>query len=272
MRYYREPFNAKWQRYAVPFQFRYLRALDKDERFDAYCRAAFEGRIGGPAVEKHQWGRYSRFSWWPGRVLIKEVHAVLAIGRIERLIEPQVIIIVRHPCALAASWLRLRAERPDDPMWRDIDDHLDGLLRQDALVDEHLAPHVQTLSSARTYLEKVGALWGAIYSVLLRQAAQRPDWVVVTHEELSLNPEAAFRSLFDQVGIRWTSSTSRRLESTTSAHSTEPYQTVRISKKEPDKWRKELTNEQVEEVLTGARPFGIELYSYEQGPVIPTPE
>lgn len=261
MRYFREPFNAKWHRYAEPFQFHYLRDGDANTRFDAYCRAAFEGRIGGPAVEKHEWNLYRRYSWWPGRVLIKEVHAVLALERIERLVHPRVVVIVRHPCALAASWLRLWRERPDDPMWRGVDDHISGLLQQQALLEDYLAPYVHVLQSAQTYLEKVGALWGAVYTVMLRQAANRPGWIVVTHEALSADPEGAFRSLFRQLDLQWTDLSDQRLEKTTSSQSAKPYATMRISSEESDKWRNELDAQQIAEVLQGARPFGIDLYS-----------
>lgn len=260
LRYYREPFNAKWQRFAEPFQFRYLRATDENGEFDRYCRAVFKGRIGGPSVERHQWGRYVHFTWWPGRLLVKEVHAVLALERIEHLVRPRTVVLVRHPCALASSWMRLLEARPDDPMWKGVDDHLRWLLDQEALVDEYLAPYVSTIESAQTYLEKVGALWGAVYTVMLKQAERHSDWVVVTHESLSADPERAFRRLFNQLGVRWTYKTSRVLEETTSKHSTSPYETVRVSENEPEKWRTELSEEQVREVLAGAAPFSIGLY------------
>lgn len=260
IRYFREPFNAKWQRFAEPFQFHYLRADDENTDFDVYCRAVFKGRVGGPSVERHQWSRYAHFGWWPGRVLVKEVHAVLALERIERLVGPRTVVLVRHPCALASSWRRLLEARPDDPMWSGVDHHLQGLLGQKALVDEYLAPHIHTLESAQTYLEKVGALWGAVYKVLLQQAERHPDWIVVTHESLSADPEGSFRRLFGQLGVRWTYKTSKLLEETSSKHSNSLYGTVRVSTDEVGKWRGELSPAEAEEVLAGARPFGIGLY------------
>lgn len=261
IRYYREPFNAKWRRYAEPFQFRYLRSGDEDNSFDEYCRAAFDGRIGGPAVEKHHWERYKRYRGWPGRALLKEVHAILALDRIDDLVHPAVAVIVRHPCALAASWARLDRDRPGDPMWSGVDDHLSGLLSQNALLEDYLSPYADVLSSADSYYEKVGALWGAIYTVLLSQAKTHSDWAVVTHEALSLNPEAEFQALFAALGCKWTPATTQALARTTSADGKKPYGTVRVSTDEPDKWRSELTSDQVDQVWLGAAPFGIDLYS-----------
>ena len=152
-------------------------------------------------------------------------------------------------------------------MWNGVDHHLHGLLEQEALVEEYLAPYVGVLESAETYLEKVGALWGAIYKVMLQQAERHPDWIVVTHESLSADPEGAFRRLFGQLGVRWTSKTSRVLEETSSKHSTGLYVTVRVSTDEPDKWRSELSEGQIQEVFAGARPFGVGLYKELQEPM-----
>lgn len=260
MRYYREPCNAKWQRWAEPFQFRYVRADDSDYAFDSYIKAAFEGRIGGPAVEKHKWDRYKRSPTWPGRILVKEVHTVLALERMEQVASPQVVVIVRHPCALASSWARLRKDRPNDPMWRGVDEHIAALQGQPQLVTDHLEPYMDVLSSAETYLEKVGALWGAMYKVMLQQAATRPGWIVVTHETLSGNPDPSFRVVFERLGVRWTDLTTRTLATTTTRASDKPYETLRISKDEPEKWKSELSDSEAQEVLSGARPFGIGMY------------
>lgn len=260
VRYYMEPFNAQWRRLAEPFQFRYVRADESVGRFDAYARAAFDGRIGGPSIERHRSPQYHRYAWWPGRVLIKEVHAILALDRVEALVDPAVVVIVRHPCAVASSWARLDKERPGGGMWGEVDAHLATLLGQPALLDDHLGPYVDVLTSARTYLEKVGALWGALYTVMLRQARANPDWVVVTHEAISRDPAREFAAIFASVGLRKTPTTAQELERTTTAEGKTPFDAVRVSADEPDKWRRELTEAEAAEVLEHARPFGIDLY------------
>lgn len=262
VKYYREPFNCTWQPEAEPYQYLYLREEDAHLEFDTYVSAAFEGRVPKEHVDRHVWGQHRRFDWWPGRVLIKEVHAILAAERIEHVANAEVIVIVRHPGALAASWSRMREKRPDGPQWYDIDSQLDRLLAQPQLIEDYLRPYVEVLERARSgekYFEKVGAMWGAVYHVILSQAARR-GWTIVTHESLCGDAEGQYGKLYEELDLRWSKRTTEFLQASTTAHSERPFETQRISEDEPDKWRDEMPEQEVEEVLSAVRPFGIDLY------------
>ncbi len=258
VRYLHEPFNATHIPAARPFYMRYLRAADPAPAFERYSRAAFAGRAdyNGHHGAKADHALQRRW-WWPSRALVKDVHACLALDWISHHIGPQIVIVLRHPCATAASWARLRERAPTDWNWRSMDPHLGTLLSQPALLDDHLAPFQEVLESAETYFEKLGAFWGASNYVMLRQQEQHPEWLVVQHEALCLEPEEAFRELFGILGLEWSREAQQRLEHDTTATSNRPYVLKRVSKEEPDKWRTELNQAEADEVLRFARPFGL---------------
>ncbi len=256
VRYLHEPFNVTHLPAARAFHMQYVRATDRVPDFERYSRAAFAGR---GAYHKHK-GEHAahalqRRPWWPSRSLVKDVHTCLALDWISSHLRPRVVIALRHPCAMAASWARLRERSPNDRHWQNADVHLQALLAQPALMADHLAPYRDVLESAETYFEKLGAFWGASNYVMLRQQQWHPDWLVVQHEELCLDPLRAFRSLFRTLGLAWTADTQSKLQQDTTVDSGRPYVLQRVSRDEPDKWRDELSAAEAEQVLRFARPF-----------------
>jgi hypothetical protein len=158
---------------------------------------------------------------------------------------------VRHPCAVAASWHRLRY---------DVDRHVGTLLAQPRLLDSLLKPFQNILGRADGFWQKMGVLWGAAYHVLLQQGENHPEWIVVQHEQLCRDAAHRFRQLFEALDLDWTGSTDRLLEVSTQTDADEPYLIHRVSEEEPDKWRRELSDAEAEQVLRFARPFDIPFY------------
>ena len=257
VRYHREPFNYAFQPGAAPYHLHYLSAEAEDPGFEAYLRDAVAGRIDGPTVDQAFWERHRRYRRWPARPLIKDVHTLLALERVERVSGAHIVLIVRHPCAVAASWRRLHERDPSDSLFGDLDAHLDRLQRQEAL--QRAFPQQERAPGApATYLEKVGALWAAVHAVLLRQVERHPDWVLVRHEDLCAAPGDRFRDLFARLHLEWTPQTTDLLEASTHTASERPYGTSRVSTDEVDKWRQDLTGQEAEEVLRFVRPLGLD--------------
>lgn len=260
VQYIHEPFNITHRPAARPHYLTYATARHADPAFEAYAREAFSGRVkpvkgSGPRGKAHP-------AWWPTRLVVKDVHTPLALEWVDRHVSPQVVIATRHPCAVASSWLRLRRQLPKDFHWQDMELHLQPLLAQPALVegDGPLAPFRDVLRSAETYLERFGAYWGACYHVILRQRAAHPAWTLVPHEALCVDPDGEFRRVFERLHLRWSPATTAHLAASTTTASDRPYVAQRVSAEEPDKWRRELTEVEVEEVRRFVRPYKLGLY------------
>ncbi|MGD2165207.1 MAG: hypothetical protein PVH50_06740, partial [Anaerolineae bacterium] len=91
------------------------------------------------------------------RVVVKDVHICLAVEHVWERLKPVVVILARHPCAVANSWARLGL---------DVSFRLDLLLSQERLIEDHLSPFTKHIAGARDYFFSMGAYWGATYHVL----------------------------------------------------------------------------------------------------------
>jgi hypothetical protein len=183
-RYMFEPFNP----YRVPichaFRYRqYLRPDDDDPRFVEPAHAIVTGRVRNAWIDQFNRAVYSR-----SRV-IKEIRANLMLKWLKnRFPGLRIVLMLRHPCADANSRLQLG--------WSS---HLDEMLAQSALVDDHLAPFVAAIERARSPFEKHVFLWCIENYVALRQLASG-DAHLVFYENLCVRPKTEVESLFAYLG------------------------------------------------------------------------
>jgi len=225
-----EPFNYKWHPDRSRYHMRYLAPGSEHPDFLDALQAEIR-KSQGP------------------RIFIKEVHACLAVEYVWTHLQPHTIILLRHPCAMAASWRRLGFEAGP---------RLQTLLAQPELVDEFLAPHLDRLQSSLDPLFQVGAYWGAAYHCLRRISDRHPEWQWTTHERLCKEMEPAFAGLLARFDLPWQEAGSRYLqEHDRRPGEYHPHKQVRRSAEEPERWRVELTQEQAAAVLEGAGGFGL---------------
>ena len=126
------------------------------------------------------------------RRLVKEIRANMMLGALhENFPEMRIVWLVRHPCAVAESALRMG--------WRD---HLGDMLAQPDLVSDHLEPMVGWLTDLRDPFERRIAQWSIEQLVPLRQLA--PGQVhLMFYEDLVLYPEAEGGRLLAFMGETW---------------------------------------------------------------------
>lgn len=220
-----EPFNWKARPEREPWHMRYLPTDAPDEGFDALVHETL--RPDHPTV-------------------VKEVHTPLAIER-WAMAHERVVVLVRHPAAMAASWHHLGYQ---------VRFRIEVLLGQPRLLEDHLEPFAEHLRTERDWFGDVGAYWGASYHVLRRLADGHQDWRWTSHEHLCADPHAGFAALLD--GLPTDAAALERFVAETDAAPGEgdsPYETRRRTAQEPDRWRTQLDPIQVAAVLAGAAPF-----------------
>jgi hypothetical protein len=256
IKYFHEPFNMDNVPEALPHWGKYLRMGEPDQEFLQFCQSAFAGQIRHPNVIKTLTYPYralqGNLSWLPGRTLIKDVHSLLSLAWIDQQFAPIPVVIIRHPCAIAASWTqtfklnrRLRS--------------LDRILEQPQLMEDYLHPYESLMQSASGFWQEVAVYWGATYHVVLQQQRQHPNWIVLSHEQLCGDPVGEYRQLFERLNLRWTAKTERFLQGTTTTTG-ESYSLRRRSSQEPDKWRTQLQPDQIDQIQKFAAPFEIPFY------------
>jgi hypothetical protein len=167
------------------------------------------------------------------RVIVKSVHAPLALEWIADRWPVKVVIVRRNPFNVVASYTQLG--------WGDsrLDAH--PLLRTIAGFS-----WVPPLDPGASRIARVAWQVGLFTAALDIAARSNPDWHVVAHEDLCRDPEGGFRGLCADVGLVWTPAVSEFL-----AASNRPgvgLVTNRVAAEQPDRWRRRLTPEQADEI------------------------
>ena len=178
-------------------------------------------------------------------VVVKTVHAPLALEWVATRFEPAVVVVLRHPLNVIASLLELGLPDRDRGLDRD------PVIRQRLLEPLGIrAPSGNEPDAWRTAWQ-VGLLTTALEGA----ATRNPEWAVVTHEDLCVEPDRAFQALCERLGLPWSDEIGRHL-----AESDRPgtgFSTNRVRSDEPDRWRRRLTAEQIEQAARALREFDL---------------
>lgn len=136
------------------------------------------------------WTDSKRTSFFPDRLLIKEIRANFMLGYVHDHFGPRIVYLLRHPCAVVASRVRLG--------WRI---NLGDLLRQEELVEDHLSGWVPHMERARNDPVASHAIWWAVESrVAALQLATRRHFRSY-YERLVLNPRESVGEMLAWLGL-----------------------------------------------------------------------
>jgi hypothetical protein len=189
-----------------------------------------------------------------GQVLVKSVHAPLALEWIGALLHPRMLIVTRHPLNVIASWLELG--------WGGcaLETNPQILGRRG---DQWGLPRIGAEASTLMRLS-----WEAgLFATALGEAARRhPEWIVASHEDLCLDPGGGFRALFARTGLTWTDAADAFLQEANRPG--EGWSGYRVAAEQPERWRRRLTRPQLEEiwsVLSGFRGPWVEAVARDVG-------
>jgi hypothetical protein len=211
-----------------------MRSFDRAELWNAFCnvrepRATLRLRAVAALASPP-----TSLPKAPGHVVVKSAHGPLAVEWIARQFQPRVVIVLRHPLNVVASWMELG--------WGgcSLDTH-------PKVIERYMRRwHLPALPATCSRLSRVSWEVG-LFSSALRSAAERhSDWWLVDHEQLCRDPSGGFRQLFVALGLQWTDAAELHL-----ANSNRPgtgLVTRRIAADQPERWRKRLTGEQVREI------------------------
>jgi hypothetical protein len=238
-----EPFHSK----EVPLlsQWSYRQYLRPDEHADRYlmpARKILSGRI------RNKWVDQLNMKHLVSRRLIKDIRANLLLRWIhEHFPEVPIVLLLRHPCAVASSKIALD--------WKT---HLGDLSNQPELVEDYLQPYLPVLDSARDDFDRHVLLWCVENWIPLRQFAQDeiPGIHVCFYEHLHLQPEREARSLMTYLRRDFNPASVSTFD-TPSALSKE-HSAILNGGNILDAWRKRIEPAQVEHAIELLSAFGLD--------------
>ena len=184
------------------------------------------------------------------RPLLKDPFAVFSAPWYARQLGCQVIITIRHPAAFASSLKRL--DWPFD---------FNDLLQQPLLMQDLLEPYRDEMermaassASAPDIISQASLLWRIIYLVVARYQKEYPDFKVVRHEDLSIEPIEGYRALYEHLGLNYTPQAQQIiLKSSSSENPTEVsqkniYATQLDSRANLHNWKRRLSADEISRI------------------------
>ena len=177
------------------------------------------------------------------RVVAKSVHAPLAAEWLADRLAVSVVVVLRHPANVLASWLAL--DLPDR------DRHLETV----TAVREHYLERWDVAPPGRGAGALDRAVWqlGLLTAALEEAADGHPQWLVRRHEELCARPEDEFRRLYQALDLVWTDRAGQELAA--SDRPGEGFSLTRRAADLADGWRRRLGPEEVAALRRGLAPF-----------------
>ena len=241
-RYIFEPFHPNRLRITGEFKPRqYLRPDDRDPTFLHPTESILAGRIRSVWTDK-----YNRAAL-PRRRLVKEVRANLLLPWMRaNFAGMPIILVLRHPCAVVSSQLKLEWNWHTD---------MATLLGQRSLMEDHLDPFRAAMEEADSDVERHALVWCAENYVALRTVAG--EGVHTTfYEHLVMDPATHLRSMFAFLGKPFDSRVLSRVRDPSPV--TRKDSAVLSGGDPVPAWREELSAEQVRRTLEIVALFGLD--------------
>ena len=176
------------------------------------------------------------------RPLIKDPFAVFSAPWFATCLGCRVVITVRHPAGFASSLKRLN--------W--VFDFRD-LLEQPLLMERWLDVDRAEMESAQTddVLGQAALLWRMIYRVVTRMMKLHPSFIVIRHEDLSLDPVSCYRDLYAALDLDFTLAVEKTIMNASSSENPTELSKGKVhavkldSRANLDNWKKRLSAEEI---------------------------
>jgi len=159
-------------------------------------------------------------------LLVKTVHAPLALEWVATEFDVDVLVVLRHPGSVLASWLEVRSPEQAVPFADD-----DRVLR--------LAASWGVRPPGPDRLERTVWQIGVLTTALRQALTRQPGWSVRTHEGLCADPVGGFRDLYQELGLTWTDEVAAYIGERDRPGT--GYVTKRVASVLPGNWRTRLT-------------------------------
>lgn len=194
------------------------------------------------------------------RSVVKDPIAVNSAEWLAATFDMRVIVMIRHPAAVAASYKRLG--------WTI---SFSDLLSQASLIREHLSPFETEITDfarhERAPFEQATLLWKLVYSRVSKYREAHGDWIFIRYEELANDPAEGFRTLFEELDLEYSDRVHRVVMEhsapTNPVESEDPHSVMRNSAKSIWRWKNELTEPEIGRVRNRVEGIADAFYSDE---------
>ena len=284
--YLNEPLNVKRPpgrspgvlRANVKYRFQYISPANEDEylrafrdmlalRYHALAEVRATRSVGDVLRMAKYWSSFVRGRLKQKRPLLDDPYAVFSGDWLASRLGCHVVVVVRHPAAIASSRKRLG--------WK-----LDfaELLNQRPLVNDWLHPfsdEMEAMRGSSDVISESALLWRMIHHVVAGYRARNRLVRVVRHEDLSLEPVSEFARLYTHLELPFTDEVERAVIRSATGPQDQRAHAWSLSRKGISRtgfrpmdsranvsaWKEQLTRPEIERVRELTQPVAKEYYA-----------
>ncbi|MBK6903849.1 MAG: hypothetical protein IPH04_13880 [Saprospirales bacterium] len=203
---------------------------------------------GKTKVISECWKRLSK------RPLIKDPIAIFSLPWMAKVLDSDVIILIRHPAAFVASLIV-----------KDWKFDFNNLLSQSLLMKEMPGPFrekIEIYAKGQVDIINQGILlWNVIYYQVSRYQLDYPDWYFIKHETLSQSPIEEFAKIFEYTSTPFSNRVREGIKEFSEGKSSGELK--RNSQENILNWKARLSISEIEAVKIGTREIASLFYSDE---------
>lgn len=230
----------------------YLEALRQTLAFDYHLLAEIRSLRSRKDILRmlRDAGIFARGRLAQQRPLFKDPFAVFSAPWFAERLGCRVVITIRHPAAFASSLKRL--DWPFD---------FSNLLQQPQLMQRWLEPFRQEMLDmpSSDILGQGALLWRMVYQAVESMLAEHPHFLLVRHEDLSLDPLSEYKNLYQALQLDFTLRAEQTILASSSSEnptelSRQRVHAVRLdSRSNLHNWKRRLSPEEIGRIrqLTG---------------------
>jgi hypothetical protein len=214
----------------------YLRSDGEYPEWNALLRQALTGNV------RNYWTDKKRFSLSPKGYITKFIRANFMLGYISNNFNPKIIFVMRHPCAVIFSRMRLNWEV-----------NLQYLLSDPDIVEDYLQPYLLDIKK-ETDPVGIHAIWWALEQLIALDSLNGRDYFFVHYEDVYLSNYQKFSEIINWLGLK--DQQDKLIKQQEKSLEDDSEYTFRISQ-----WESGLNSDQKEKILWWANRFGIDYYT-----------
>jgi hypothetical protein len=196
-----------------------------------------------------------RYLGYP-RPILKDPIAVFSSEWLADRFNMDVICIIRHPAAFVHSLKKVG--------W---DYDYRAFLRRRNLLDDLLFPYLELLSTSPGDIVHNGSiLWLCIYQGLRVYSSRNPEWSIYRFEDIALDPQSSFSSIYEHLGlpltpwIRWRIKDDTKSTNPIDSPTDDRHLIKRNSLALRDQWKSLLEPEEVRRIRSIVEPLSCNYY------------
>lgn len=226
-----EPFTSEYTKECDHFHYKqYIRPDSNNKYYLEIAHKILSGNIRNEWVDRYN----KRF--FCNKRLIKEIRANFFLKWIKcNFPSIPIIFIIRHPCAVAHSRIKLG--------WKT---YLEDILAQEDLVRDYLIDHIEDIKSTTSNFEKQIYLWCIENYVPMKQF-KKGEIYSIFYEHLCLNPEEEVKRLFTWLGQEYNSKVKQAMK--TPSPMSKKHSAIVTGDSLVSNWKKDIGEDQVSNAM-----------------------